>query len=365
VAFGAAATSGGHYTVTVSASDGTSPATTTSFAWTVTHTNRAPVIDPIGDQSSAERAGVNVTPRVTDPDGDHLTVTVTGLPAGLSADAGGHITGTVAPGAAATKGGHYTVTVSASDGTSPATTTSFAWTVTPAAQQPVTPPPGLTFTGRPGAATDIAVGVNGSVWVVGTNPTAGGYGIYRWNGAGWTRMPGGAVGIAVDPGGNPWVVNSAHQIYHWLGNRWVSAPGGATDISVGANGSVWIVGTNPTTGGYGIYRWNGAGWTRMPGGAVSIAVDPGGNPWVVNSAHQIYHWLGNHWGSSPGLATDAAVGANGSVWIVGTNPTTGGYGIYRWNGAGWTRMPGGAVSIAVYPSGNAWVVNSAHQIFSS
>jgi hypothetical protein len=61
----------------------------------------------------------------------------------------------------------------------------------------------LPFRLLPGSATDIAVGANGAVWVVGTNPTIGGYGIYRWNGDGWTRLPGGAVAIAVDATGNP------------------------------------------------------------------------------------------------------------------------------------------------------------------
>jgi hypothetical protein len=65
----------------------------------------------------------------------------------------------------------------------------------------------------PGAAVDVGVGFDGSVWVVGTNPTVGGYGIYLWDGQAWNAFPGGAVRIAVDPDGAPWVVNSAHQIY--------------------------------------------------------------------------------------------------------------------------------------------------------
>lgn len=61
---------------------------------------------------------------------------------------------------------------------------------------------------RPGAAVDIGVGANGSVWVIGTNRVAKGFGIYRWTGRGWQNIPGGAVRIAVDPRGIPWVVNS-------------------------------------------------------------------------------------------------------------------------------------------------------------
>ena len=218
---------------------------------------------------------------------------------------------------------------------------------------------------RPGGGTDIGVGANGSVWIIGGNRVSGGYGIYRWNGRTWTAMPGGAVRIAVDRAGNAWVVNSAHHIYHWTGRTWASYPGTATDIGVGANGSVWIIGAHPVSGGYGIYRWNGRAWAAVPGAAVRIAVDQGGNAWVVNSAHHIYHWTGKGWAAYPGTALDIGVGANGSVWIVGTNPVAGGYGIYHWNGKTWTAVPGGAVGISVDPKGNPWVVNSAHHIYSS
>jgi len=49
----------------------------------------------------------------------------------------------------------------------------------------------------PGLAKDIGCGADGSVWVIGTDGTGGGYGIYHWNGANWTRVDGGAVGISV------------------------------------------------------------------------------------------------------------------------------------------------------------------------
>jgi hypothetical protein len=254
----------------------------------------------------------------------------------------------------ATSAGTYTVTGTDSGQTGRATLT----ILNP-------PPPQASFTLRPGRGTNIGVGANGSVWVVGTNPVAGGYGIYRWNTAWWTPVPGGALRMAVDPSGNPWVVNSAGQIYHWVGNGWVLYPGAAIDIGVGANGSVWVIGTNPVAGGYGIYYWNGGGWTPVPGGALRIAVDPNGNPWVVNSAGKIYHWVGNGWVLYPGAAIDIGVGANGSVWVIGTNPVAGGYGIYYWNGGAWTPVAGGADGIDVGPDGNPWVVNSANQIYSS
>jgi len=49
----------------------------------------------------------------------------------------------------------------------------------------------------PGLAKDIGIGADGSVWVIGTDPTPGGYGIYRWNGSDWSRIDGGATDISV------------------------------------------------------------------------------------------------------------------------------------------------------------------------
>jgi hypothetical protein len=86
------------------------------------------------------------------------------------------------------------------------------------------------------------------VWVIGTNPVAGGYGIYRWNGTGWSREPGGAVAIAVEADGAPLVINSAHQIYECAGSGWLQRPGPARDIAAGADGSVCPAGTRFTDG---------------------------------------------------------------------------------------------------------------------
>jgi hypothetical protein len=148
--------------------------------------------------------------------------------------------------------------------------------------------PGPPFILRPGFATDIGVGANGSVFVVGTDAVPGGYGIYHWTGSGWAGVAGGAVSIAVGPDGSPWIVNSADRIYRLIGSRWIPYVGAATDIAVGANGSVWVVGTDAVRGGYAIYHWTGSGWAGVAGGAVSIAVGPDGSPWIVDSANRIY-----------------------------------------------------------------------------
>ena len=67
----------------------------------------------------------------------------------------------------------------------------------------------------PGSAKDIGIGADGSVWVIGTNPVDGGYGIYRWGGENFVGIDGGAVQISVNPWGRPWVVNDGDSIYEW------------------------------------------------------------------------------------------------------------------------------------------------------
>jgi hypothetical protein len=140
----------------------------------------------------------------------------------------------------------------------------------------------------PGAAKDIGIGADNSVWVIGTNSVQGGYGIYRWEGKNWRRIDGGAVRIDVDPRGNPWVVNSYDNIYRRVGDRWEQVFGAAKDIGIGADNSVWVIGTNSVQGGYGIYRWEEKNWRRIDGGAVQISVDNHGVPWVVNADNYIY-----------------------------------------------------------------------------
>jgi hypothetical protein len=65
-----------------------------------------------------------------------------------------------------------------------------------------------------GAAKDIGIGGEGSVWIVATNPVIGGYGILRWDGRNWGGFSDdGALQISVDKDGIPWIVNSSNHIY--------------------------------------------------------------------------------------------------------------------------------------------------------
>jgi len=125
-------TSAGTYTVSATVSDG-SLSNTKSFTWTVTNVNRAPVITAVADQTNLENAPISLAVTASDPDGDTLTYSATGLPPALTINtATGLITGTLSYASA----GAHSVTVSVSDGTLSAST-SFTWTVTNVNRAPV------------------------------------------------------------------------------------------------------------------------------------------------------------------------------------------------------------------------------------
>lgn len=149
---------------------------------------------------------------------------------------------------------------------------------------------GSGFQQMPGGAYDIGVGADDLPWVIGTNPTAGGFALYRWNGQNWVgeAAPTGGVRIAVNPVGEPWITTSTQAIWTRDGSRWIEVPGGAHDVGVGLDDTAWVIGTNPVGGGFGIYYWLGTAFGGIDGGATAIAVDHDGLPWVANSAGMVY-----------------------------------------------------------------------------
>jgi hypothetical protein len=123
IAPGAAAN--GPFTVTVAITSGSISGTTT-FTWTV---NPVVSVTVIAEQTSAEGASISIQASATDANSSTLTYSATGLPAGLSINAGtGLISGIISTGDASA-GPDYSVTVTASDGTY-STSVTFNWHVT-------------------------------------------------------------------------------------------------------------------------------------------------------------------------------------------------------------------------------------------
>ena len=140
----------------------------------------------------------------------------------------------------------------------------------------------------PGAAHDIGMAPDGSLWVIGTDPRAGGFGIYRWQDNMWVNVPGGAVKVDVGPGNQALVTNDEGKIYRWSGAHWVEMPGLATDVAVGADGSMWCLGAMWETFGYSPYRWTGQDWQKYPGLGVHISAHDGNRIVLSNQSQQLF-----------------------------------------------------------------------------
>jgi hypothetical protein len=76
---------------------------------------------------------------------------------------------------------------------------------------------GILFRAPPG---DIAVGADGSAWVIGTQALGNDYSIHKWDepSRSWTQSDGAAIRTAVGPDGVPWVINSSQAIYQRTSN---------------------------------------------------------------------------------------------------------------------------------------------------
>jgi CshA-type fibril repeat protein len=120
---------------------------------TVASQNDAPTVTPLPARSNPDSSVVNlsVAGNFDDLDGDTLSFSATGLPPGLSIDAAGNITGTIAANASqGVPGGVYSVTVTASDGNGGSVSSTFNWTVT-------NPPPVAVNDGPIAATEDTPV----------------------------------------------------------------------------------------------------------------------------------------------------------------------------------------------------------------
>ena len=119
----------GSYAVTVKVDDHVNtPVRSVTFAWTVTATNRPPVVsipDRVDIETTTIAAGTSISGFASDPDGSPVTfVSAVGLPPGIALAPTGALSGSLDFSSA----GVYTVTVRVSDGAA-FTDDSFTWTI--------------------------------------------------------------------------------------------------------------------------------------------------------------------------------------------------------------------------------------------
>jgi hypothetical protein len=215
-----------------------------------------------------------------------------------------------------------------------------------------------------GLGTDIGVGANGSVFLIGTSPCNGnGCTVYEHESNSWKAYPGSAVRVAVDRDGKPWVVNGSNELYRFSNGSFQQVNARASDVGVGADGSVFIIGVdNCNASGCQVYQVKEGQTVPYPGTAVRIAVGPSGEPWVVNRGGEIFRWEQGSFKKQTGLATDIGVASNGTPYVIGTGPCDdSGCTVYKLDGGSW--KPLSATAVQVSAGSEVWAVNLKNEIF--
>ncbi len=240
-----------------------------------------------------------------------------------------------------------------------------------------------------GEAFDVAVGSDGTVYVVGVGKVNKGHNIYkRSKGASsWTPIPTktGAFRIAVE-GTTPWIIGPEGKTYRLAANGkdWdaISGPP-AIDIGASARG-VW---TLSVSGLANRHIGNGR-WARFKGGlseqdiypkgnpqtpyqsyietvptsgASRIAVDEAGDVWLVDAQGRIYIKDGSKWHKFNGQAVDIAIDKPMRPRVIGSDGKI--YGFI--NKRTWTRMSDNAMSVAIAVGGDddLWSLSYDRRIF--
>lgn len=216
-----------------------------------------------------------------------------------------------------------------------------------------------------GSADDIAIGGDGSAWVVEKQSSEHNCScVSRFNGTSWVRyaFPRYASRIASDALGRPWVATTVGEIYRFDGSAFQLFPGptafpnaAARDIAVGKKDSVWLVGREKSGNAYKIHRYEDGSWTTVPGGAISVTANSNGDVWILDGANGAFQFNGTsfvHRFTGPSRTHDIGVGEDGIVWIA-TNE-----GSFLWNGFYLAGKGNPSARISVAPNNAAWIVSS-------
>lgn len=113
----------GNYSSTIRATDSKGASSSTTFSWSVVQPNRPPTISTISNKSNVLGDFVSIQVYGSDPDGNTLTYSASGLPTGLLISSSGLISGQLS------YIGMFYVTITVTDTSGATGSTSFYWDV--------------------------------------------------------------------------------------------------------------------------------------------------------------------------------------------------------------------------------------------
>lgn len=218
----------------------------------------------------------------------------------------------------------------------------------------------------PGAAArDIAIGLDGSVFIVAFDGT-----VARWSNTrnAFVTFPGQLARIAVAPDGKPWGVTVRGEVYHHDGTDWrIAYNVTAQDIAIAANGAVVVAGLDEV-----LYRYNAVDnrfdrilppSDNVPAPAGSrVALDAQGRPWTVTKDYRLWRCDRSPCELQAIGARDVAIGPDGSVFVADVD-----HRLRRFNPASnnWDFVGIDADLLAVGPGGRPWIVNARSEVWLS
>jgi Papain-like cysteine protease AvrRpt2/Tectonin domain len=154
---------------------------------------------------------------------------------------------------------------------------------------------GNSFIPIPDKSKSIGIGLDGSVWMIGTTimVDTNDYQIFRWNETDtkWDMVYGGGVKIAVDPFGTPYIIDSLGNLKYLDADNWekIETLGKVTDFGIGSDGSIWLTGNKKINNDFEIYKLNKDKWELYKDGtALRVTVGIDGLAYVLNSSGLIY-----------------------------------------------------------------------------
>jgi Tectonin domain len=219
------------------------------------------------------------------------------------------------------------------------------------------------------SAVDVAVGHEGSVYVLRGAKGADGWGLERWDRGQnkWPTASGRLVRVAVGNDGELWGVNAQNQVFRRPNSDAPWQPVAGTAIDVSARAETWAVGANQQ-----IYRFNKTTWDTFPGVAVRVvagaaagqvyAINANGESWMRTSATQTL------WQKMDGaVLQDITVDGNGRAWGVTRTPDPASRGDFTLVSAGpgkstWVAVPGAATKLSAGQN-ELWSVNARGEVF--